>query len=128
MSDGPEVPPELTGLIGQLHSERYRVTVYVAPDIDRDWLASQLPADVEVVTHKYLTEGTAIITPTMKRFIDLPSVPPTTTTVGEAEEPDDKDDGGHDPQQRGHGEADAEEEDNEQKDKQQQQHGGLLST
>ncbi len=117
MSEGPT----LQALLDLLRPDRYRLTVYVGPDIDKAWLESQVPIDVEVVTSKYLTPGTAIVMPTRKQF-DLPSVPPTTTTVGETEEPDDEDDTGNDQQQGGHGDTETDEQDNEQKDQQQDEH------
>jgi hypothetical protein len=110
-----EVPPGLKNLVGLLHPERY--TVYVAPDIDRDWVASQLPDGVEVLTHKYLKEGALVVFPTRKIF-RLPPVPTTAAAPGEAEEPHDEQDTGHDPEQRGHSQADPEEDKDEDQDEQ----------
>jgi hypothetical protein len=125
-------PFSLESLLDLLHPERYRVTVYVPPDIDKAWLESQLPIDVEVVTSKYLTPGTAIVMPTGKRFSVMPyestPVPASSTTVGETEEPNDEDDTGDDQQQGRHGNTETDEQDDKQKDKQQYKHGGLLSS
>jgi hypothetical protein len=104
--------PDLAKLLSVLRPDHYNITVYVGPDIDPDWVMSQMPDGVTVMVHQTLAKGTAVVFPSSKVFRGLASVPPPATGPDETEEPDEQDDGGDDPEQRGHGDTDPEEDQN----------------